>query len=255
MKSFRLFALLCLFSMLCVAEENEHNAFVYRTVNDSFYVEFVYPELKQSVSEGFEKTLVEAVDKALNYPTDQSIRFEGEVTVAYSLYRTGRISHVSVIEGLCPEVDKAVKRVLTGLRFKLKFPEASRDRQYCQRFYVSKDGRQNTQWSSRESIVGKPEQPAVFPGGDEALQLFIKQHLRYPKRALEEGEQAQCLVEFVVDEQGKVCAASLASSTSYDLEREALRLVMSLPTMQPAFHQGHPVKSAWLLPIVFRLTY
>jgi hypothetical protein len=43
-----------------------------------------------------------------------------------------------------------------------------------------------------------------FPGGEEALLRFIKNHLEYPAREREEGISGTAIVSFVVDENGQV---------------------------------------------------
>lgn len=97
------------------------------------------------------------------------------------------------------------------------------------------------------------EQPAQFPGGEEALYKFIGNNLRYPVIAQENGDQGRVQVSFVVSETGKITNVKIARGKTPELDKEAVRVVKSLPNFIPGKQNGHPVKCKYILPIVFKL--
>ena len=97
------------------------------------------------------------------------------------------------------------------------------------------------------------EQKPAFPGGDEALYKFIGENLRYPVIAQENGDQGRVQVSFVVSETGKITDVKIARGKTPELDKEAVRVVKSLPNFIPGKQNGHPVKCKYILPIVFKL--
>jgi|GEM_PF-1840790 len=49
-----------------------------------------------------------------------------------------------------------------------------------------------------------PDEPAVFPGGIEALVKYIADNVKYPEKALKKGIEGKVYVQVVIDENGKV---------------------------------------------------
>ena len=97
------------------------------------------------------------------------------------------------------------------------------------------------------------EQMPVFPGGEAALQKFIHDHLKYPAVSLEEGVQGTVMLRFVVNENGSVGEVQILKSLDTYCDREAKRVVQSLPRFTPGRQQGKPVKVWFQFPIRFEL--
>lgn len=97
--------------------------------------------------------------------------------------------------------------------------------------------------------------PPSFPGGMEALISFLSTNLQYPTRAAENGIEGKVLVQFDVDENGKISNARILRPVDPDLEEEAMRIVYAMPTWTPATDETqHPVASQAVLPITFKLS-
>jgi len=92
-----------------------------------------------------------------------------------------------------------------------------------------------------------------FPGGAEALYKFISQNVIYPADAMEAEIQGRVMVQFLVDEEGNVKDAVIQQSISPSLDREALRVVRSMPKWKPGMLDGKPVSAYFRLPITFKL--
>lgn len=97
------------------------------------------------------------------------------------------------------------------------------------------------------------EQMPVFPGGEAALQRYIHDHLKYPQVSLEEGTQGTVMLRFVVNENGSVGDVQILKSLDTYCDREAKRVVQSLPRFTPGRQQGKPVKVWFQFPIRFEI--
>lgn len=97
------------------------------------------------------------------------------------------------------------------------------------------------------------EEMPQFPGGDMALLKYISDHMDYPTIAVENGIQGKVYVYFVIDENGNVTNASIARGVDPSLDKEALRVINSLPKWRPGKQRGKPVKVSYNVPINFQL--
>jgi len=92
-----------------------------------------------------------------------------------------------------------------------------------------------------------------FPGGKSEWNKFLAQNQRYPELAIKRTIEGTVLVQFVIDEKGKVTDVEVIQSVHRLLDREAVRLIKSSPDWTPAIQSGRPVKSWKRQPIVFKL--
>ncbi len=92
-----------------------------------------------------------------------------------------------------------------------------------------------------------------FPGGDLALRKFIANAVKYPVIAQENGIQGKVYVTFVVGKDGSVSNAQVARGVDPSLDKEALRVVNSLPKWKPGKQRGKPVNVSYTVPINFVL--
>lgn len=93
-----------------------------------------------------------------------------------------------------------------------------------------------------------------FPGGDAAMMRWISEHLRYPAMAQENNIQGRVILQFVVTKTGKIGDVKISRSCDPDLDREAIRVVRTLPDFTPGTIKGVPVDAWYTLPINFRLS-
>ncbi|MBR2196380.1 MAG: energy transducer TonB [Salinivirgaceae bacterium] len=92
-----------------------------------------------------------------------------------------------------------------------------------------------------------------FPGGDIALQKYIASHLQYPLTAIENNTQGKVYVQFVVNKRGDVENVSIVRGVDASLNKEAIRVVESLPKFSPGLQHGKPVSVIYTVPIYFKL--
>lgn len=97
------------------------------------------------------------------------------------------------------------------------------------------------------------EQMPQFPGGETELLKWISTHIKYPTMAMENGIQGRVVIRFVVTKDGSVGEVQVARSKDPDLDKEAVRVVKSLPKFIPGKMNGQAVNVWYTLPINFKL--
>lgn len=98
------------------------------------------------------------------------------------------------------------------------------------------------------------EQMPEFPGGQNGLIQYLSKNIMYPIVAKENKIQGRTLVSFVVEKDGKISNVQvLRSSGDMMLDREAMRVIRSMPRWRPGFMKGQPVRVQYQIPITFKL--
>ena len=93
-----------------------------------------------------------------------------------------------------------------------------------------------------------------YPGGDAALMKYLNDHMIYPVQAKNDGIQGKVIVQFVVRKDGSVGETKVSRGVNKELDREAIRLVKSLPVFSPGRNAiGDPVDVWYTLPVTFKL--
>jgi len=106
--------------------------------------------------------------------------------------------------------------------------------------------------TSTEKPLYKADQMPKYSGGDEALNKFIRENLKYPESAAEAGVEGRVVIRFVVDKKGVVTDATVIRGI-YLCNDEALRVVNKMPKWIPGKQDGKKVAVYVVLPIVFKL--
>ena len=94
------------------------------------------------------------------------------------------------------------------------------------------------------------EQMPSFKGN---VNSWLSSHLQYPAVAAENGIQGRVIVKFVVGKDGSVSQAQVVRGVDPALDREALRVVNSMPRWNPGMNNGQPANVWFTLPINFKL--
>lgn len=102
-------------------------------------------------------------------------------------------------------------------------------------------------------VLNTAEIMPEFPGGDAALLNYLSRNVKYPLIAQENGIQGRVYVTFVVDEYGEILNVVLARGVDSSLDREALRVVKSMPRWKPGKQGNREVKVRYTVPINFVL--
>ena len=97
------------------------------------------------------------------------------------------------------------------------------------------------------------QQMPKFPGGDNALFQWMSNNLQYPVKAAENGIQGRVIVSFVVELDGSINDVKVIRSVDSLLDKEAIRLVRSMPRWIPGKNDGQTVRVNYSVPVTFRI--
>lgn len=97
------------------------------------------------------------------------------------------------------------------------------------------------------------EEMPMFPGGDAELLKYIAENTIYPEVAKENNIQGRVIVRFCVTAKGGVSQVSVLKGVDPELDKEAIRVVNTLPPFKPGKQGGKPVPVWYMVPITFTL--
>lgn len=105
-----------------------------------------------------------------------------------------------------------------------------------------------------QEIFEVVEQMPEFPnGGMAGLTQFLSKNIKYPTIAQENGTQGRVTVQFVVNADGSIVDAKVIRGVDPYLDKEALRVINSMPKWKPGMQRGKAVRVKYTVPVMFRL--
>lgn len=96
------------------------------------------------------------------------------------------------------------------------------------------------------------EQPS-FPGGQGALMQWLRDNIKYPVIAAENGIEGRVIVQFVVSKSGSISNVNVVRGVDPSLDKEAVRVVSNMPNWTPGKQNGTTVNVRYTLPVTFKL--
>lgn len=93
----------------------------------------------------------------------------------------------------------------------------------------------------------------TYPGGTEAMTKFLHSNIRYPKTALEKGEEGQVKATFIIEYDGKVSNVLIWDGLSIPMNEEAARVVRSMPRWNLGYKNGKRVRGQYSVYIDFKI--
>ena len=97
------------------------------------------------------------------------------------------------------------------------------------------------------------EYSPVFPGGDAARIKYLQENIHYPEKAKEAGIQGTVYVTFVVEKDGRITNVKVLRGIGGGLDKEAVRVISSMPVWSPGMQRGKAVRVQYNMPIRFVL--
>lgn len=97
------------------------------------------------------------------------------------------------------------------------------------------------------------EQKPAFTGGDAAMTKYLANTVKYPAIAQENGVEGQVMVSAIVEPDGSLSDFKIAKSVDPSLDREALRVVKTMPKWEPGKRKEKAVRVRTSIPVTFRL--
>ncbi|RYF75063.1 MAG: TonB family protein [Cytophagaceae bacterium] len=107
--------------------------------------------------------------------------------------------------------------------------------------------------SKSNGVFTVVERNPTFPGGMNAMTVYINKNLRYPARAKRANIQGKVLLDFLVGTDGSISQIKLLKGIQFGCDDEAIRLVNQMPTWTPGVQNGMPVAVRYKLQIDFTL--
>jgi TonB family protein len=107
--------------------------------------------------------------------------------------------------------------------------------------------------SSSGQVYDIVEQMPSFPGGQSALFQYLSKNIQYPKLCEEHGIQGRVICSYIVEEDGSITDVQVRKSVHPSLDKEAVRVIQSMPKWNPGKENGLPVRVRYNLPITFSL--
>lgn len=104
-----------------------------------------------------------------------------------------------------------------------------------------------------EEIIEFPDVEAEFIGGAQALMKYIQTNIQYPPTSIEMNEQGKVYLSFVVEPDGSISNVVVERGVSSDLDKEAKRVVRSMPNWKPGESKAKKSRTRCRLPINFQL--
>lgn len=104
-----------------------------------------------------------------------------------------------------------------------------------------------------ERVYTMVEVMPSFPGGEGELLKFLAKNINYPQESQEKGEKGRVICSFVVASDGSIVNHKIVRSLSPLLDKEALRVLQTMPRWTPGTQGGKPVAVKYTVPITFRL--
>ena len=210
--------------------------------------DYRYPEFP-----GGETAFIRFLQENMRYPQEAREKgIEGKVIVKFAVDdETGEILNPRVIRSVHPALDAEALRLVKAMprwtwagdpsKKKLRSVETVRAIEF-------KLGGKNTS-QVYDMVKDAPE----FPGGTKAMMEYLKTNMRYPQIAKENGIQGRVILQFVVDETGKVTDPKILRGVDPALDLEAIRLVEAMPQWTPGKQDGKAVAVKYTVPVSFKL--
>ena len=104
-----------------------------------------------------------------------------------------------------------------------------------------------------EEIFMVVEDQPEFPGGTAALLEYLRKNIKYPAICRENNIQGRVLVTFIVNKDGAIVEPEVVKSVNPSLDKEALRVISTMPNWKPGSQRGKPVRVKYTVPVNFRL--
>ena len=205
---------------------------------------------------GGDAALINFLNANIVYPPQAAQdKVEGKVVVQFTVKKTGKIDDVKVLRSVRKDLDDEAVRVVKMMPDFIPAKQNGEvaDMPYTIPVSFKLFDEMEPLTVSEGSDVPDDFQPPMFPGGEQALMLFLRVNVKYPPSAVKRNVQGKVVMQFVVDKTGKVTEIKVAKSVDKALDAEAIRVCKLLPDFYPALENGEPVSVWFTLPITFQL--
>ena len=102
-----------------------------------------------------------------------------------------------------------------------------------------------------DEVYDVVDQMPSYPGGYGKMLTYLKENVKYPKDMEDFGIQDRVICQFIVNRDGSISDVEVVRSLEPRLDKEAVRVISSMPKWYPGKHEGRTVKVKYTLPVMF----
>ena len=107
--------------------------------------------------------------------------------------------------------------------------------------------------SGQDTTFFPHEKYPEYPGGLKELYQYLGNNVKYPKKAIKQNAQGVVILQFVVAKTGAIENVEVIKSVHPEIDNEAVRLILGMPTWQPGQQEGIFKNVRYTLPVTFKL--
>ncbi|MBC8319584.1 MAG: M56 family metallopeptidase [Bacteroidetes bacterium] len=212
---------------------------------DVFTVVEQMPEYSGGMDE-----LITYLSNNIKYPIEAKEKgIQGKVFVSFIVDTDGGVIKAKVIRGIGGGCDEEAVRVVSSM------PNWIPGKQRGELVKVSYNIPINFVLDEKlsDTIYKVVEVMPEFPGGTKKLISYLGNNIKYPEEAKKNGVQGRVFVTFVVEKDGRVNEVGILRGIGSGCDKEALRVIKSMPKWSPGMYQEEPVRVQYNLPVKFAL--
>ena len=189
----------------------------------------------------------------MRYPQEAREKgIEGRVIVKFSVADdTGEILNPRVIRSVHPALDAEALRLVKAMPRWTWVGDP--DKKTLKSVEIEQPIEFKLDGKNTSEVYDMVKEAPEFPGGPKAMMEYLKTNMRYPQIAKENGIQGRVILQFVVDETGKVTDPKILRGVDPALDLEAIRLVEAMPQWTPGKQDGKAVAVKYTVPVSFKL--
>ena len=102
-------------------------------------------------------------------------------------------------------------------------------------------------------LIKADNMPEFADGGMKGLMIYLREAINYPPNAKASGIEGRVIVQFIINLDGSISDAHVLRGVNQDLDKEALRVINSMPKWKPGTNKGENVRVRYTIPVNFRL--
>lgn len=232
---------------------------------------------------GGQDALLKYLATNIKYPViAQENGIQGRVGVSFIIETDGSIRNIEVIRGVDPSLDKEAMRVVSnmpkwtpgkqrGIDVAVKYtvpitfrlqgkgnanpPSDSEDDEGIMvvGYGPSKEADAKETTATTDRVFTVVQDMPKFPGGQDALLEYLAKTIQYPQIAKENGIKGRVTCSFIVNKDGSISNAEVIRGVDPSLDKEALRVINTMPNWIPAKQGGKVVRVRYTVPVTFNL--
>lgn len=122
---------------------------------------------------------------------------------------------------------------------------------YAQSNDLSAGDSQNSTTLPKENVGAGITMPE-FPGGDVGLSMYLAENVKFPENAKKDSLSRKVFVQFVINQEGDVENVKVVRGVDKAFDKEAIRVVESMPKWKPAKQFGKPIKFTHTIGVAFK---